>query len=293
MRQPPVSLCELRDEIERIDDEIHDLLMRRAAIAAALAPRPEGDGAAALATPAERARILRRILGRHQGDLPLRSVAHIWSEIMAAGSRRPRALHVCAGDQAVLYRDLARVYFGSLAPITSHGSALAAVQACAADESGAIGVLPWAESGEEGASWWAHLAPAGKPGARIVARLPFVQNDGGEPPFPWAFAIGGFEQEPTGNDTTLLLLETEGELSRTRLQSFLQQTGFNAQILAAGSRTGGGGAGCLLLSNRGFVGVDDPRLDAFLAKTGETLLRIVPIGGYANPLDEPAEAERS
>lgn len=292
MRQKQVSLEELRREVDSVDDAIHDLLMRRAELAIAVSRHPDratGEGGIPLSRPARKAEILRRIVGRHRGELPLRSVVRIWCEILAAAPGERGTVHVCAGEESVLYRDLARTYFGSLMPMVSHNSATAVVQACY-DQIEAIGVVPLADSGEEGADWWTHLAPAGHPGPRVVARLPFVDNDGGDQPFPPAFAVGAIEQEPTGDDTTLLSIETEGEVSRTRLQTLLHQTGFDAGILAGGAP--GRGTNHLLAANKGFVDPKDPRLDAFVAKMSDTVLRLAPVGGYANPFDGKAEKTR-
>lgn len=277
-----------------MDDEIHDLLMRRAALAEEIGRHPDrvtGVDGVPLARPARKAEILRRILGRHRGSLPARSIIRIWCEILATGPGERGTVHVYAGEQAVLYRDLARSYFGSLMPIVNHPTATAVVHACS-DQAQAIGVVPLTEGPSDGASWWTHLAPAGHAGPRVVARVPFVVEDGAGQPYPQAFAIGASEQEPTGDDTTLLLLETAGELSRTRLQSLLQQAGFDAQLLAAGGLPGTSD-GHLLLANRGFVAAQDPRLQAFVAKAGETILRIAPVGGYANPLDATAPGATS
>lgn len=276
------ALAERLREVDALDDAIHDLLMRRAELAEEIAGEEKKLAGVASARPARRAEILRRLVRRHTGSLPLRSLIRVWCEILAAAAGEQGRLHVYAGGESVLYRDLARTYFGSLTPMIGYGSATAVVQSCS-DEPLARGVVPLADIGEAGSVWWAHLAPAGHPGARVVARLPFLADDGGDPPFPESFAIAALEQEPTGDDTTLLLLETQGEMSRTRLQTFLQQAGFDATILAAGAPADG--VCHLLLANKGFVGQDDPRFRAFVEKEGDTVLRAAPVGGYANPID--------
>lgn len=294
MRQQQVPLSDLRREVDAVDDAIHDLLMRRAALAEAIGHHPEretGEDGVPLSRPARKAEILRRLVGRHSGSLPLRSLIRIWCEILAAGPSERGVVHVFSGAQGVLYRDLARTYFGSLMSMMGHNSATAVVHACS-DEPQAVGIVPLADIGSESATWWTHLAPSGHRGPRVIARFPFVHADGGEQPYPAAFAIGALEQEATGDDTTLLLLETAGEVSRTRLQSLLQQAGFDAQILAAAG-TPGQGVNHLLLANKGFVPAEDERLGAFVAKVGETVLRMAPVGGYANPLDKAAESERA
>ncbi len=290
MRQQQASLGELGREIDSIDDAIHDLLMRRARLAELIGRhRASGEDGLPLSRPARKAEILRRIVGRHQGGMPMRSLIHIWCEILAANSGERGTVHVFAGEQEDLYRDLARTYFGLLMPMVGHASATAVVHACY-DQAHAVGIVPLADGGAKGPGWWTYLAPAGHAGPRVIARFPFVGDDGGEPPYPQAFAIGAPEQEATGDDTTLLLVETAGESSRTRLQNLLQQAGFDAQILAAG---GVPGQGHLLLANKGFVAAQDMRLAAFAAQAGEMILRVAPVGGYANPLGSAMQSDVS
>jgi chorismate mutase len=293
MRQQQMSLSELKREVDGVDDAIHDLLIRRAELADLIASHPELETSedAPQSRPARKAKILRRLAGRHTGSLPKRSLVHIWSEILAAAPGEHGTVHVFAGDGDAHYRDLARTYFGSLMAMESHNSANAVVHACA-DDPRAIGVVPLADSGEDGAAWWSLLAPAGQQGPHVVARIPFIPEDGGEDVFPQAFAIGTLEQEETGDDTTLLLVETEDEVSRTRLQSLLGQAGFEAQILAAGDAQGRGFRH-LLLANKGFIDPRDPQLAAFIAKAGGLILRAAPVGGYANPLDTKSRNELS
>ena len=72
-------------EIIEIDQQIHDLLMRRATLLRepAHAARPAAAGAVLL-RPGEDAATVRRIVDRHKGDFPLRAVVRIWREILTA-----------------------------------------------------------------------------------------------------------------------------------------------------------------------------------------------------------------
>ena len=42
-----------------------------------------------------------------------------------------------------------------------------------------------------------------------------------------------------------------------------------------------------MIEVKGFVGKDDPRLTALADMAGESIARVVPIGGYANPIVLP------
>jgi chorismate mutase/prephenate dehydratase len=291
MQDEKGTLEGLRQEIDRIDDGLHDLLMRRAEVSRAIAKvkqpvaGPNGSPIPAL-RPAREAAILRRLLARHKGDLPARVLVRIWREIIAASLRVQNKfhLHVYAADSHTGFADLAHDHFGSFTPIRSHTRPSLVVHACA-EEPYSLGIVPLPEIEEPGPAWWAQLAPAGEKGPRVVAKLPFVQN--GEDGLS-AYAIGTVEQEPSGDDTTLLLLEIAPGISRASLQNLLKGAGLGGKLAAAGRLLEKKVPDEILLEVRGFVGKDDRRLQALAEAAGEAITRVAPIGGYANPVVLPA-----
>jgi hypothetical protein len=275
IRQSRVSAKDLSAKIDEIDDKIHDLLLRRARL-----------GVAAFA-PARQAVILRRFAGRHQGTLPLTAVLRIWRELFAAAPSACRAVHVYDGEQAGFFRDVARDQFGSTATLSSHATVGAVVHACADDPS-SCGVVPPPQSEDEARAWWTQLCPAGQIGPRVAAKLPFAA--GLSPDQPWAYAIATVEFEPTGDDTSLLLLEADAGLSRGKLQTLLKQAGLETHLLAV---SGGASTSPLrqhLLETQGFVAGDDARLALLLETAGGAVLRAAQVGGFANPL-QPARSK--
>ena len=77
------DLASLRAEIDSIDDAVHDLLMRRAALSARMAAsRVKNDSFPY--RPGREAGILRRLLARHHPPLPAGTMVRIWREIIAA-----------------------------------------------------------------------------------------------------------------------------------------------------------------------------------------------------------------
>jgi hypothetical protein len=267
-------------DIPGIDCEIHDLLVSRAELDSE--PGANTYVAAPLRT-ARTAHILRSILARHSGSFPSRALVRIWSDILFASDEKT-TLHVFAGENASGYRDLARVHFGSMLPIVAHSSTSAVVHACA-DDPGALGLVPPPESVESGQTWWEQLAAAGQPGPRVIQLLPFLQNDPAPVPLPQGYVIGAAEQEPTGQDTTLLRLDCHAEASRARLQSLLRQGGFNPHILAGSRESAKTVATRLLVANRGFVAADDERLAALADVAEEAIERVALVGGYADPFN--------
>jgi len=81
-----------------------------------------------------------------------------------------------------------------------------------------------------------------------------------------------------------LLVEIAPGVSRTTLQAFLKSAGLPARLVAAGRLLERKVPDELLLETRGFVGKSDPRLSALAAAAGDTIARVAPIGGFANPI---------
>ena len=289
MRKPGETLEDLRSEIDQIDDALHDLLIQRTEVSRAIAKvkqarDPGSHGLAPSFRPAREAAIVRRLLSRHNGDMPRRVLARIWREIIAAslqGQTRFQ-LHVYAADNHPQLIDLAHAHFGSYTPVRLHTRPSLVVHACA-EEPDSVGVVPLPVIEEGGAAWWAQLAPAGEKGARVVAKLPFVSVEGDVA----AYAIAAIEQEPSGDDTTLLLLEIAPSVSRQKLRSLLKRAGLDARLVAAGRLLDKNVPDELLLEVGDFVAPSDARLANLAEAAGEIIGRVTPIGGYANPVVLP------
>lgn len=292
MRKPDESLEDLRREIDGIDDALHDLLMRRSEVTRAIAKvklaRETGrPGLATAFRPSREAEILRRLVSRNQGAVPERVLARIWREIIAASlnAQSGFALHVFATGNQSQFVDLARGHFGSFTPVKTHTRPSLVVHACA-EEPNSIGVIPLPNFEEGGPAWWSQLAPSGERGARVVAKLPFTARADDVA----AYAIGAIEQEASGDDTTLLLLEIAPSVSRNRLNSLLKRAGLEAGVVAAGRLTDKKVPDELLLEVSGFVARSDPRLAALSEAAGPIIARIAQLGGFANPIVLPDSA---
>jgi chorismate mutase len=294
MQQGSGTLDDLRGEIDKIDDALQDLLARRAAVTREIAKaKLSASSAVTLGSamrPAREAMILKRLLARRPPDLAPQLVVGIWREIISSSLRAQTTFHahVYAGDGETAYVALARAYFGSETPIKTHGKPSLVVHACA-EEQNALGVVPLPMTEVPGPAWWAQLAPSGERGPRVFAKLPIVV-DGTDT--RGAYAIGAIEQEPTGDDTSLVLLEMASGKSRNRLQALLREVGISARFTAAGGPAERNVPDEFLLEVSGFIGKGDPRLKALVKAAGDVIVRVDPIGGYANPMVLPSSSTR-
>ncbi len=177
MAKPPEapSLADLRKEIDRIDEAMHQLLIERGTIIDRLisVKRSQDTGTSAF-RPAREAEMMRRLVKRHKGRLPLDTVESIWRVIISTFTyvQAPFSVHadLSAGD--ALMRDSARFHFGFTVPFVAHMGAAAVVAAVSASK-GDLGLVPAFDIASAG-PWWSALEFDAAP--KIIARLPFVER---------------------------------------------------------------------------------------------------------------------
>lgn len=291
---PPTeqTLAELRREIDRIDDDIHDLLLRRCAVADQIRSLKGGDAGSYL-RPAREAMILRRLVGRHSGRFPKSALVRIWREVMGALVRLqgPFTVAVFAPDEYPGYWDLARDHFGASTALTALGTVGQVIRAVNADEA-TVGVLPWPHESSPD-PWWRHLASRGEDAVRIVARLPFAGKADGRAAGLHAVAVARMAQEATGKDRSLLIIETAGEISRSRLVSAMEADGLRPNFVAEWQDSADPNTWLHLVEVPEFIAPADSRVEALREGSDGSITRVIQVGGYAEPLGEDELASRN
>ncbi|MFN3656776.1 MAG: chorismate mutase [Pseudolabrys sp.] len=168
------SLDELRKEIDRIDESMHKLLIERSEIIGRLIAVKKSGATGSAFRPAREADMMRRLVRRHKGILPLDTVESIWRVIISTFTyvQAPFSVHadLSAGD--ALMRDSARFHFGFTVPFVPHMGA-SGVVAAVSESKGDLGLVPALAVAGAGA-WWTALEFDTAP--KIIARLPFVER---------------------------------------------------------------------------------------------------------------------
>jgi chorismate mutase-like protein len=211
------ELGALRAEIDAVDSQLHDLLMRRTELAVKVGEvkakvQPLGgtpaDGSKFI-RPAREALILRRLVARHNGGLPKAVIVRMWREMISAllQVEGPFVVAVQApkGDTALW--DLARDHYGSrvkITPLADNKAVLAAVNKGKAT----VGILPMPAAGER-TPWWPALDHAGGKTPHVMGRLPFGDIGNVRDPKAQAMVIGRAPNEPTGEDRTWVALHAK------------------------------------------------------------------------------------
>lgn len=283
MTQTNKKLEALRAEIDRLDDELLNVLEQRIAIIKDIAAAKKEEKNGLIFRPGREASVMRRLLEKHSSALPDAVVSRIWREIISAVTRmqKPLSVSITAPEKSVGYWDLARNHFGSATPMTLHKSATVVLREVSTDPS-KLGVLPW--QNEERDTWWVHLAQGGETVPKILACLPFTPNESGNFEDLGALVIGQSQPEPSGNDISLMVLVTEGEVSRGRINEYLEKSNFLGQCMDSRSPKVEEGDWLHLIQISEFVADDDSRLTTFKELVGKGVIKLVILGAYAVPI---------
>ena len=118
--------------------------------------------------------MMRALVERHRGHLPLDTVESIWRVIISTFTyvQSPYSLHVDVSRGDAAMRDSARFHFGFTVPCAPHMSAKAVIEAVAKapNDLGMVAV----DGGPGAGAWWMSLARPDAP--KVIARLPFVER---------------------------------------------------------------------------------------------------------------------
>lgn len=279
MAKPPdsPSLADLRKEIDRIDESMHRLLIERSEIIDRLITAKGSQETGSAFRPAREADMMRRLVQRHRGILPLDTVEGIWRVIVSTFTfvQAPFSVHadLSAGD--ALMRDSARFHFGFTVPFIGHMGA-AGVVAAVSDSKGDLGLVPALAVPGAGA-WWSALEFDTAP--KIIARMPFVERADHPAALP-VFVLSRVAADAMATETAVWSVRVSG-WSATAAEHLSVLTNF----LAVPDRAFDGAA--LLITLPRDVSLDTVK--KVLVKAELTVRSTALVGSHATRYTVPAE----
>jgi chorismate mutase len=256
-----LALASLRDKIDAIDAEMHRLLIERGTVIDALIKTKGTDRPGAAFRPAREAEMMRRLVARHEGALPLPTVEHIWREIITTFTRMQAPFDVAIDGSAdpARMRDLARFYFGFSVKLITVSNAAAVIRHVGKGND--LGIIAGDRPAKNGA-WWRKLADRQAP--RIMALLPFIGAEQRPADLP-AFVISPPLADPTPPDFRLFAVRVSGNPKRLK----------DAVVLAVAP---GRPAEALIAVPQPL---DGQAIAAAAGRAGMTVDRIAEVGGIA------------
>jgi chorismate mutase len=168
------TLDDIRREIDRIDADMHRLLIERSGVIERLIEIKQGQGGGSAFRPAREASMLRAIVERHHGLLPVDTVEGIWRIIISTFTyvQAPYAVHIDISRGEASIRDSERFHFGFTVPCVPHFGANGVIEAVAKSV-GDLGMFAL-DGGAAAGAWWMRLIEPDAP--KVIARLPFVER---------------------------------------------------------------------------------------------------------------------
>jgi chorismate mutase len=272
----PPPLAELRREIDRIDEAMHRLLLERGEIIGRLIKAKRTTESGSAFRPAREADMMRRLVERHRGILPLDTAESIWRVIIATFTfvQAPFRVHAdfSAGEAAM--RDCERFHFGFTVPLVGHmgpAGVLAAIAAAPSD----LGLVP-VQGTVGGGVWWAALEADAAP--KIIARLPFVERADHPAGLP-VFVISRVAADAMVTETEVWSMRVSG-WSATSVDSLAEL----ADAIAVPDRAFDGAA---LLISVGRCGID--AVAEALRSTGASIRAKTLVGSHASRYTVPTK----
>ncbi|QQG35619.1 MAG: chorismate mutase [Micavibrio aeruginosavorus] len=279
------SLEEIRHEIDTLDHQVHDLLMKRAELIVKVTEAKRRNNMHTV-QPEREAMMIRRLLARHTGVLPREAIARIWRELVGAVSLvqtgLKAAVTVPAGGEGLMYWDMAKDYFSSVLPMQKSETAQSALAAVREGDV-TFAVVPWPALEDE-KPWWPLLMnePEDNP-MRIMARLPFGDRTRTHiVPDHQALVIAKIKFESSGDDRSFLALDLDHHISRARIIDRCKDMGLAARSLYSMAHKMGGNT-LHLLEVDGYVAQNDRRLTDLLNNLEYPEGRCLCLGGYPTP----------
>jgi len=291
MNEADAKLEALRAKIDEIDNALHELIIRRVELTDAVGKLKSAANALTF-RPGREAMILRHRVAVHRGPFPKAGLVRIWREIISGTLclQGPFSIAVFAAPDYPGYWDLARDHFGTQ-PVYTGCSTVNQVVHLVAENPAAVGILPWPHEGHP-EPWWRQIVSADPNTVRIIGRLPFAGRGRGRGENYQAAVIGRFPVEPSGDDCSILAVETDDDVSRERLRQALAFVEQRLDVIAVW-RSRAEDYGLHLVQVDGVFDPRNPQLEDFLDRAKPLVRRATVIGAYAMPLTPAEMGEKS
>ena len=227
MTQPVHPLAALRVEIDRIDTEMHHLLVARGDVVGRVieAKRAAGDTGSAF-RPDREAALMRQIVLKESGRWPVDAPENIWRVIVATSTytQVPYAVHADISAGEIPIRESMRFHFGFTVPFVAAENSTAVIAAVNASN-GDLGMFHIEQSAMLGA-WWKGLERPAAP--KIIARLPFAERADHPVGLP-VFVIARPQRDGLARETIIASVRAE----RWRAQTSEALAGLGAELVAS------------------------------------------------------------
>jgi len=269
----------LRQQIDAVDDQMHDLLMQRVNLVEQIGRlKTEVSQSPVFAMrPKREIEIMHRLWNRHKGSLEKIELIRIWREIISAcvNLQSPLTIAVFMPERGMGNLEIARDYFGTYTPMLSCRSVSLVLKELTQGEAN-IAILSLND--DKQTNWWYTVAQEYKRSVNVFLKLPLTgeicRGDGRS-----VYALSKQPFEETGEDRTLLVAETDGSLSLSTLDLLLKAGGIATNAICD-SYMPDMMRKAYLFEVEGYLADNDKRLSAVVEKESGKITMLRVIGSY-------------
>ncbi len=284
------TLADIRDKIDNIDDQILALLKERIALVHEVGElkTTHMDEGISFIRPGREATMLRRISNSFEDEVTRVAVAQIWRVIIASAINLEESTCISAlsfpGNDESYW--LAREYFGSFTKMEKRPTVMEILNDVFKRQA-SVGVIPiW--DNDSPRPWWSRMVDEKNP-PHIFATLPFVQKAKSErSPL---MALGYVEPEPTGNDESYWVIETDEKVPFSEVRPILSNAGIEYKHCERCRVIKNPTIHHHLLRVKGFVNAESPEIERFVSLANEhftfseVAVKAHFLGAYACPIE--------
>jgi chorismate mutase / prephenate dehydratase len=279
------ELSAFRKQIDDIDDKLIELLIQRIGIVKQVGALKMANEPGKCPIRAGReADMVRRIMKKFEGTAFFPAAAGaIWRTLIGASTSAESQLtiSVFAPGQNNDYYWLGREYFGAFNPSIKQPN-VKRVIGDVMDGKASVGIIPMPHHTDT-EHWWTNLMQPGKDMPRVFAQVPFIYPDSMDKDASIGLAIACIEPEQTADDLTLVVMETDYNVSQHRLQTAFATAKMEARWITIATLTPS--SRHHLLEIRGFITPDHSGMKSLLASLGpSSVLQTHYLGSYATPV---------
>lgn len=276
----PDRLSEFRREIDKIDNQIIDLLKERMKIVAQVGEYKRSCNEHFLIKSSREADMVKDLVIKSDGAFPKSTIVSIWRKIITSANMIEQEIKIALHNPTKIadYEYLVKEYYGDFVTIYFHDSVTNIVSSMEKNEA-QIGVfaLPIeneiAENNVE--NWWINLAN-NKSNIKVFAKIPFAQNIN-DHNFARKnlVAVAIKEAEASREDKTLLVIETAKEISKSQLQTAIKDSGFEGHILKTTKLKQVDNINFSLIEVDGFYLQNDEKINTFSKHKTKPYVKVI------------------
>jgi len=284
------ALLALREDIDKIDNQMISLLKKRMKVIAKVGELKKNNQEKFFIRSSREADMVKNLVKKSDATFPQSAIVSIWRKIITVANMHEQLLRVAIHNPKNIpdYEYLVREYYNDVAPVLTMDSATNVVAEIEKGEV-QIGIFALPEEKDvtqkedSSENWWINLAN-NRLGLRVFALIPFVEFSAREKNFEAIRLVAAAIKNPekSSDDNSLLYVELDKEISRAQLLSVLKEQGLEAKILKSVKLHQIEGVIFYLLELRGFYLEEDEAIKNFSKSKIKPYVKI--LGHYAAPI---------